>query len=140
MESILNILWVLIALAALSVWRISWSQDRRGGHRNTVREWTAIACALILLFFAVSLTDDLHFDLALFDECSGARRHSAIWTGAPADTHGAKIQSSSPAVLPHLARFDSFDVTARVEAMEQFSPAISCRVFFRGRAPPVSLL
>jgi len=140
MESILNILWVTIALAALGVWRISWSEDRRGGRRNAVREWTAIACALILLFFAVSLTDDLHFDLALFDECAGARRHSAIWTGAPAGTPGAKMHSSTAAVLSYHPRFDSFDPAGRVEAAEQLSPAISCRVFFRGRAPPVSLL
>lgn len=140
MESILNFLWVLIALAALSVWRIYWSRDRRGGRRNVIREWTAIGCALVLLFFAVSLTDDLHFGLAIFDECAGARRHSAIWTGPPSDTHGAKMHSASAAVLPSPARFDSFDVTARVEALNLFSPAISCRVFFTGRAPPESLL
>lgn len=140
MESLLNILWMLIALGALSVWRMHWSRDRRGGRENVLREWTAIACALIFLFFAVSLTDDLHFDLAIFDECASARRHLAIWTGAPSDTPGAKMHATIIGVLPHVSHFNSFAFIAYVEVRDQLSPAFTRSVSFMGRAPPVSLL
>jgi len=140
MESLLNILWMLIALGALSVWRIHWSRDRRGGRQNVLREWTAIACALIFLFFAVSLTDDLHFDLAIFDECASARRHSAIWTVAPLAAPGAKMHAAGVGVLPHVSHFNSFAFISCVEAKDQLSPALTRPVSFMGRAPPVSLL
>ena len=141
MEAILNILWVLIALAALSVWRVCWSRDRRDGRRNPVREWTAIACALILLFFAVSLTDDLHYDLALFDECAGVRRHLAVWT-AP---HGGTISpsseaASSAAISPKLPLIHVLEVTARLERAEQSIPGFLASASALGRAPPVSFL
>lgn len=140
MESILNLLWVLIALGALGVWRVYWAREGREGHRNVLRECTAIACALVFLFFAVSLTDDLHFGLTIFDECAGARRHAAIWTGAAADSHGVKVHPAGAADLPHDLGFDSFDVTARFQAAEQISSSVLGRVSFAGRAPPVSFL
>jgi hypothetical protein len=140
MESVLNILWMLIALGALGVWRIHWSQDRREGRQNVLHEWTAIACALIFLFFAVSLTDDLHFDLAIFDECTGARRHSAIWTGGFPGTPGAKMQAVTAGVLPHVSKVNSLIFTAHLEARDPFFPAFTRSVSFLGRAPPVSIL
>jgi hypothetical protein len=104
MESILNILWVLIALVALSVWRVRRSRNGRGRRHDMFREWTAIACALILLFFAVSLTDDLHFGLALFDECSCALLQPAVWTAPDVNDHGAKQTHSCGAdALPKLS-------------------------------------
>jgi hypothetical protein len=139
MESILNILWVVIALGALSVWRVYWSRDRRDERRNLFHEWTAIACALVLLFFAVSLTDDLHFNAALFDECSGSRRHAAVWSNPAADMHGAKMHAAS-AVAPELVRLDRLHGTALAEAPEQLSSAASYRISFLGRPPPNFLL
>ena len=41
------------------------------------REWTAFVCSMVLLFFVVSLTDDLHAELMLIEECSSSRRHAA---------------------------------------------------------------
>jgi hypothetical protein len=77
METFLNILWLLIAAGVLAVWRARWVHQRREQRhtrRNSSQEWTAVGCALVLLFFAVSLTDDLHFEMVLFDECATGRR------------------------------------------------------------------
>jgi hypothetical protein len=77
METFLNILWLFIAAGVVAKWRTHWVHQRRQqrhARRNPAREWTAVGCALILLFFAVSLTDDLHFDAILFDECATGRR------------------------------------------------------------------
>jgi hypothetical protein len=76
MELFLNILWVFIALACLGVWRTRWAIQRREREHASWRQWTAVVCALILLFFMVSLTDDLHSELVVFEECSAGRRHA----------------------------------------------------------------
>jgi hypothetical protein len=77
MELFLNILWVFIALACLFVWRSRWAMQPREREHASWRQWTAFVCALILLFFMVSLTDDLHSELVVFEECSASRRHAA---------------------------------------------------------------
>jgi|SRR5271156_485117 len=76
MEIFLNLLWVVIALALLGVWRVCWAVQLREREHACWRQWTAVACALIFLFFTVSLTDDLHSDLLIFEECSAGRRHA----------------------------------------------------------------
>ena len=55
MEAFLNSPWVLIAAVALGIWRTRWQHEQRQSRRDPLREWTAIGCALVLLFFAVSL-------------------------------------------------------------------------------------
>ena len=89
-ETFLNILWLMIAAGLLAVWRTRWvHQHQQRGHtrRNPSQEWTAVGCALVLLFFAVSLTDDLHFEMVLFDECSTGRR-STVGTCSHDAAHG----------------------------------------------------
>ena len=76
MESFLNLLWVAIAAVAFGFWRTRWLLEPSERRRDPLREWTAFACALVLLFFAVSLTDDLHSELVIFDECSASHRHA----------------------------------------------------------------
>jgi hypothetical protein len=70
-------LWLVIALVALCVWRLSWSGQPARCEQAAWRQWTAFVCALVLLFFMVSLTDDLHSELVVFEECSAGRRHAA---------------------------------------------------------------
>lgn len=76
MELFLNILWGLIALAGAVIWRTRWTGQARLRRHAAWREWSAFVCAMVLLFFVVSLTDDLHADLMLFEECSGSRRQA----------------------------------------------------------------
>ena len=76
MELFLNILWVLITLAGVAVWRTRWMRQTRLRRHAAWREWTAFVCAMVLLFFVVSLTDDLHAELMLLEECSNTRRHA----------------------------------------------------------------
>jgi hypothetical protein len=80
MELFLNILWFLITLAGLAVWRTRWMWQTRLRRHAAWREWTAFVCAMVLLFFVVSLTDDLHAELMLLEECSHTRRHTTCLT------------------------------------------------------------
>jgi hypothetical protein len=77
MELFLNILWVLIALASLGLWRGVWKSEQRHRQHAPIEEWTAFAVILVFLFFAVSLSDDLHAAAIVSDD-SGGRRHSRV--------------------------------------------------------------
>jgi hypothetical protein len=76
MEIFLNCFWVLIALAGVIAWRTRWTRQTRLRRHAAWREWSAFVCAMVLLFFVVSLTDDLHADSLLLEECSTSRRHA----------------------------------------------------------------
>jgi|SRR5580658_5815063 hypothetical protein len=76
MEIFLNIFWVVITLAGVIAWRTRWTRQTRLRRHAAWREWSAFVCAMVLLFFVVSLTDDLHAELMLFEECSTSRRHA----------------------------------------------------------------
>jgi hypothetical protein len=139
MESFLNFLWVLMAVAALGVWRSCWMPEDRARRRDPVREWAAVVCALVLLFFAVSLSDDLRSSLVLLEESAGSRRHSAVWDAHPSPDAG-HTTTQAPALpanalfVPLRSHFASLYLTdvgsaVVVESDSQF-----------GRAPPYTCL
>jgi hypothetical protein len=65
MESFLNALWLVIALALALVWSVRWLPAIRAEHQRgrALRSGVALVCVCILLFFPISLTDDLYFML-----------------------------------------------------------------------------
>lgn len=136
METLLNFVWVLIAFAALAAWRACWMHEYRARRRDPVREWTAVVCALVLLFFAVSLSDDLHASLVL-DESAGGRRHTELSDGYHANPDLAKtVSGHTVALVPSLPIFPPFADFALLGARTG-----SCFVFIEtkracGRAPP----
>jgi len=67
MELLLNVFWLLLALTSVGVWRLKWS---RGGRRESLRGAIGLCCVLVLLFFAISLTDDLHEIPAVAEDTS----------------------------------------------------------------------
>lgn len=104
MELFLNILWLLLAIALLWVWRTRWVRERRPASRDTFREWTSVSIVLVLLFFAVSLTDDLHSELIIFEECSVSRRNSVAVARASHSTQpdGVVLHLLASAILPRI--------------------------------------
>ncbi len=139
MELFLNLLWVAIALVAFGFWRTRWLRERPENRRNPLREWTAFACALVLLFFAVSLTDDLHSELIIFDECCASRRHSSALVcphHSPQD--GRFKQHSGTGVLPAVVSFDPLQRIGTVMLPVGFISSPSAARFTLGRAPPTN--
>lgn len=139
MESFLNILWVLIALAALGTWRACWIHER-ARRRDPIREWAAVICALVLLFFAVSLSDDLHLSLVLLEEGAGGRKHTAIWD-AHCSTHDqSRLTAAHPgAALTGAVFFPPLATFVSLRPSEQRSPIVVDSDVQLGRAPPYSL-
>jgi hypothetical protein len=138
MESFLNFLWVLIAAVALGFWRMRWQPEQREARRDPLREWTAIGCALVLLFFAVSLTDDLHSEIVLFDESSTGRRFTACAHSSP--QAGGNVPQSGPAILPFDPSFQRLRQVG-IAIPEEFFQRADFSVEVRaGRAPPSNSL
>jgi hypothetical protein len=138
MELFLNLLWVLIAAGAIGVWHTCWRSEKPRSRRDSLREWTAMGCALVLLFFAVSLTDDLNAAAMLLDECSASRRNSI--SSHHAERSKQIVKETGPAVLPRIASVESprshlHTICVGFHATKFFSLCLS-----EGRAPPVSTL
>jgi hypothetical protein len=138
MELFLNLLWVLMAACAVGFWRTQWLDERRKADRESLRDWTAMGCALVLLFFAVSLTDDLHAEAMLRDECSASSRHliSAHHSQDPKRIVGV----SFPAILPKTAVAQSPHIDFQVFSIGFSSSSVFIHDLSEGRAPPATIL
>jgi hypothetical protein len=97
METLLNLLWLAVTLAALWLWRFRWRASRRDPQARVLPEVIAIGCALALLFPVISLTDDLHPETIAVDASSGKRNLCLLSSGA---TRSANL---TPAVGGHSA-------------------------------------
>jgi hypothetical protein len=90
-----------------------------------------------MLFFAISLTDDLRLDITLIDECSTGRRHSSIWTSPHDPSHkGHVVTESGAAFLPRFASRESLSRIAGVTPTPDASVLFAEFNRFSGRAPP----
>jgi hypothetical protein len=141
MESFLNFLWLLIALAALGAWRVCWIRQASSTRRTPFQGWTAFAIALIFLFFAVSLTDDLHSDLVFSDEAAGGRRHSVVYECAhPSIQHSKLLPPSGAAAIGSLYSFSPLSEIWRTAPADSFPSPFREQTFVSPRAPPLSYL
>jgi hypothetical protein len=138
MELFLNFFWALIAILTVCLWRRRWMREQRDGHREPLREWTAIACALVLLFFAVSLSDDLHAEVMLSDDCFTGRRHSSCMHAS--QDSGAVVRTLTAAVLPVIPSLQSLRQSGRVGSLDPLIDSFVRCIKQAGRAPPSSSL
>jgi hypothetical protein len=141
MELFLNILWVLIALCGVMVWHTQWVKQSRFRRYDSWREWTAFICAMVLLFFVVSLTDDLHAELLWIEECSTSRRHAACLTCAHHSSYNDRDSVTHVcAILPAGPSALSFAFISSVIAVPESLPLRLNRNRKLGRAPPDAVL
>jgi hypothetical protein len=138
MELFLNLLWVLIAAGAIGVWRICWQCQKPRTRRDPFREWTAIGCALVLLFFAVSLTDDLYAAAMLLDECSANRRQSIC--SHHLEQSKQVVKKAGSAILLRTASAESPLIFFRAVSVRSYAVKFLVHDLSEGRAPPALLL
>ncbi|MFZ3216872.1 MAG: hypothetical protein WA192_12505 [Candidatus Acidiferrales bacterium] len=140
MELFLNILWMLIALGGVTVWRLRWARQAHLRRHAPWCEWTALVCALVLLFFVVSLTDDLHAELIVLEDCCTSRRHVNCLSAAHNSQHP---QHFSPglvhAAIPASAHFADFAFEPLYIPVSNSSYVAAGPSNRLGRAPPVAL-
>ena len=141
MELTLNLVWVSVAIAGILAQIVMQSRAATVADRQASnwRKIIAMVCALVILFFVISMTDDLHDQALLLEE----RKLSQV----AADEARTRAHSASTRLTP--ADFLLFHLplplpprpAARrlVEPAEfLFAAAAECESR-SGRAPPLSL-
>src|SRR6266849_9063576 len=73
METILNLVWLGVALTSTALWFLRGSLCKRNPTVRIRAEIIAMGCAILLLFPVISLTDDLHPEILAVDAVSGKR-------------------------------------------------------------------
>jgi hypothetical protein len=139
MELFLNILWLVIAVAGLCVWRICWAHQQRAREHSPWRQWTAFGSALVLLFFMVSLTDDLHSELIYFEECAANRRHTSC-LACPHHAPPERVTSTHYAIRMIPSFSQQLSAISSIIPSKEFSPVFPRLGAASGRAPPVMVL
>jgi hypothetical protein len=139
MELFLNLLWFALAVATVLVWRIYWTRQQRDAHYDSLQQWTALACALLFLFFAVSMTDDLHSETLLFDDVG--RRHSAVLTCADHSFRsGTVVRQAGAAILPSRGTLEPLGPFQGVAPLLEVSIPVFGKSHSPDRSPPASAL
>jgi hypothetical protein len=137
MELFLNFLWLTLAVAALVVWRV---RNRDHGGAELRREGVALLFVLVLMFFAISMTDDLHQEIILAEDCSFVRRQTAYVAPShhlPAASHIARHPIVALCVLPLPAQFE---LSPWLRSAAEIFPNVPAHAPIRGRSPPTNTL
>jgi hypothetical protein len=137
METILNLLWLIVTLAALWLWRFRWLVSRRNPRARVFLETVAMGCALALLFPVISLTDDLHPEIVAVDASSGKRNCCLMVAGATRTPHVIPISGAHSALAVLRPRFEHVELTVAgiVLPAEDLHPFLFCGSCL-GRSPP----
>lgn len=136
MELLLNALWLLVSLSALSwcAWRNCTSSEC--ADRNALRTIVAVCLLALFLFPVISATDDLHPAQAMVEEPAAKKLVSL--------THGLITATAAPPVFSLivllLLLLSLGNVVGRVfeDTPVAFSTVLSNRL--KGRAPPEAAL
>jgi hypothetical protein len=142
MELALNLIWVCVALfgCALLHSNLSRASGHPAGRTSNRQKIIAMGCALIILFFVISMTDDLHDQEIFVEESKFLRMMGGSSSPSLAAAHSTVarpfllffgfFRSSFTFALPVVRRL--------LEPLEvSFTAAIDCDQL-SGRAPPAS--
>jgi len=138
MELLLNVFWFLLALLSIGLWwaRRSRASQNRVEPRQLLREAVSLGCVLVLLFFAISLTDDLHAVPAIAEESRSSRRSLQTLKGTSAEPDPEKQAPHFAQTVPSMLFFAVAVVLNRLAIIDappfQSAPARPTQ----GRAPP----
>jgi hypothetical protein len=141
MELALNLLWLCVAIVGIVLQFIVLSRSAVPCDRpsNTWRKIIAMGCTLVILFFVISMTDDLHDQEIVIEESKSSRMVSG--TGASSPPSPSRMV---PVVF--LPSFSAAGLTTALPAARRlvepqvlsFVATIVCARLC-GRAPPSSL-
>jgi hypothetical protein len=138
MELTLNLVWLCVAIVGIAVQFIVLSRAAKPGDQppSHWRKIIAMGCTLVILFFVISMTDDLHSQELVIEESKSAR----IASGAGSSSHASPdrvvpvvflLSFAAASVTPALSA-----VRRLVEARELSFAAAIVRAPLCGRAPP----
>jgi hypothetical protein len=141
MELTLNLAWVCVAIAGIlaQIVMLSRTAAPADGQGSNWRKIVAMASALVILFFVISMTDDLHDQALLLEE----RKLSQVEAGPGTRAHSAPARLvSADFLLFHFPVPLSPPMPAVRRLVERpaflFAAAAESEGL-RGRAPPFPL-
>jgi hypothetical protein len=137
MELLLNLSWLAIALAAIFILRSHW----RRSEGPTLREWVALGTFLFLLFPVISLSDDLHPEIALAEAATGSKHFHLLSAHGP-DSQPHTSYSPGMHAIVFRNRTCTVPPTSSAKIIElDTSKALSApSKVLSGRSPPSILL
>lgn len=138
MELFLNVFWLLLALLSVGLWWTQWSRAGRGRapRQASLRGGIALCCVLVLLFFAISLTDDLHEIPAVAEDTRSSQRPLQIWKASPPSPESGKHAAPSGDAVVSKLFYHGGVVAGWVVPADAASPQTISSQPFQGRAPP----
>jgi hypothetical protein len=138
MELFLNAFWLLLALLSVGLWWTQWSPtgSGRAARQASLRGGIALCCVLVLLFFAISLTDDLHEIPAVAEDTGSSQRPLQIWKASPPSPESGKHAAPSGDAVVSRLYYHGGVVVGRVVPADAASPQTVSSQPFQGRAPP----
>lgn len=96
MELALNLVWLCVAIAGIAVLFVTQStslpSDRSASHWRKI---VAMSCTLIILFFVISMTDDLHEQEMVVEE----NKISRVTSVAASPSHSCQPSAVHPVFL-----------------------------------------
>jgi hypothetical protein len=141
MELALNLVWLCLALSGFALLganlsRASELSSREPSDRQKI---IAMTCTVVILFFVISMTDDLH-DLQMAVEESRSLRITTE-PGSPSrvTAHPVVAPAFLLFITPARLSFDLSAVRMLLEPLEVSFTAVISQKSLRGRAPPASL-
>ncbi len=140
METLLNLVWLLLALTSTTLWVVYWRHDLfvRGRRKQVLYSAVGLMCVLVLMFYAISLTDDLYEIAALVEDAAlVSARSSKISNQQHRPIHPQPdlgVLASSPTSVPAIVPFWNVVVNEAVIVRP------SIRGFLGFRGPPVQSL
>jgi hypothetical protein len=141
MELLLNLVWLFVAVLAIGAWCKRWPADgsERQPQWQTRRGWIALACALVLLFFVISLTDDLHAEVMVVEDAAGSKRHTCSVVCQSVHLPRTAASHHAVAVLPP-SGFLFHQIFLEKVTREAPRATISALPLTPGRSPPSTSL
>jgi hypothetical protein len=140
METFLNLVWLVVAAAAIWQWRFRWTVSRRTPRHSRRLEAGAMVCALALLFPVISLTDDLHPEIVAVDAASG-KRNAGLILAAATIRHAGPTPLATHSTLGLLSSgFSSIQFAAtQIFHFDPIRDPLASSRNSLGRSPPLSL-
>jgi hypothetical protein len=138
MELVLNLVWVVVALLGFVLLRANLSRtlvppDRAPSDRQKI---IAMTCAVVILFFVISMTDDLHEQQLAVEESRSSRVTFESATPTRVSAHPIVTHAFLLFFVPVLSSPNFSTAIKLLEPLEvSFTAAISRRSLCR-RAPP----
>jgi len=136
METLLNLLWLIVALGLIGLWRFRWCSSRQNRGSGVLPEIVAIGCAISLLLPVISLTDDLHPEIVAVDTVSGKRNSGLLMAGVM-PPHASPVPSSQS--IPGIANARLAEVELKCAGIVVLIEAVQSSTLCSnrpGRSPP----